>query len=160
MLSINEKRFYAKVNVPVDPAACHNWTGARIGPYGAFNRYAFGDQYAHRIAYILANGPIADNMCVCHRCDNPLCCNVDHLFLGTQQDNVSDKTTKGRQAKGSRNSGAKLTEESALAIFSSKLLVRETAKLFGVSYGLVVEIRAKKLWKHIHKETQNEQLGK
>lgn len=50
----------------------------------------------HRVAWQLANGPIPDDMCVCHRCDNPPCCNVEHLFLGTVAENNYDRDRKGR----------------------------------------------------------------
>jgi hypothetical protein len=55
----------------------------------------------HRLAYRLCVGPIPDGLCVLHRCDNPPCCRPDHLFLGTNLDNIEDKIGKGRQAKGS-----------------------------------------------------------
>ncbi len=51
---------------------------------------------AHRVAYTLAFGPIQPRMVVCHRCDNGLCCNPAHLFLGTAGDNSRDMMAKGR----------------------------------------------------------------
>jgi hypothetical protein len=54
----------------------------------------------HRIAWEHSKGPIPRGMFVCHTCDNRACCNVDHLFLGTLQDNVADMVRKGRQARG------------------------------------------------------------
>lgn len=54
---------------------------------------------AHRLAWVLARGPIPHGLCVCHRCDNPPCCNVEHLFLGTSADNSYDASDKGRLGK-------------------------------------------------------------
>lgn len=53
-------------------------------------------QYAHRLAWELVNGSIPDGMHVLHHCDNPPCIRVDHLFLGTQRDNIHDMWAKGR----------------------------------------------------------------
>lgn len=53
---------------------------------------------AHRYAWEQANGPIPESMFVCHRCDNPPCINVDHLFLGTPKDNTRDMALKGRDS--------------------------------------------------------------
>lgn len=58
---------------------------------------------AHRVAYILRSGPIADGLCVLHRCDNPCCVNPKHLFVGTKTDNALDRDRKNRQAKGDRH---------------------------------------------------------
>jgi len=57
---------------------------------------ALGVIRTHRLAWELANGPIPDGLSVLHHCDNPPCCNVEHLFLGTQTDNHADMVAKGR----------------------------------------------------------------
>lgn len=77
---------------------CWAWTASRFSGgmrYGSF--YLNGkNTHAHRAAWALLRGPIPKGMCVCHRCDNPLCVNPDHLFLGTVVDNNIDRDRKGR----------------------------------------------------------------
>jgi len=78
-------------------------------------------QKAHRVAWELHYGPIPQNMQVLHRCDNPPCCNPDHLFLGTQADNVADMIAKKRGRMpglfGEATVQAKLSRKQARQIF-------------------------------------------
>lgn len=75
---------------------CVTWMGARNHKgYGIDGRRGL----AHRIAWAATHGPIPTGMVICHRCDNPPCINVDHLFLGTQADNIADMRAKGRERK-------------------------------------------------------------
>jgi hypothetical protein len=75
-----------------DPTTgCHVWTSTLAT--GGYGRVLVS---AHRLAWELAHGPIPDGLLVLHRCDNPPCCNPEHLFLGTVADNMADKTAKGR----------------------------------------------------------------
>jgi hypothetical protein len=75
---------------------CVEWQGARMARgYGRL-RVNGRQMLAHRVAWERANGPIPEGYVICHRCDNPPCVNVDHLFLGTQRDNVYDMCAKGR----------------------------------------------------------------
>lgn len=55
---------------------------------------------AHRASYLLYNGDFNNDLIICHKCDNPSCVNPEHLFIGTQHDNMKDKVLKNRQAKG------------------------------------------------------------
>jgi len=75
---------------------CMEFVGHRTsGGYGGVTRDG-RKLRAHRVAWEEANGPIPPGLFVLHRCDNPPCCNPDHLFLGTQQENVADRELKGR----------------------------------------------------------------
>lgn len=94
-----QERFWRYVPDP-RPAACWEWTGSRDQHgYGRLNRgrQGAGIVKAHRASWEIHHGPIPDGLAVCHRCDNPPCCNPEHLFLGTLKVNTQDMMTKGRQ---------------------------------------------------------------
>ena len=96
----HETRFWSKVN---KTDGCWLWTGYRFhAGYGGFHESQPKRtvRLAHRVAWELTNGLIPDGLHVCHTCDNRSCVRPDHLFLGTNADNVADKVAKGRQAKG------------------------------------------------------------
>lgn len=78
---------------------CWEWQGYRNrSGYGAVRVGGRGGKLwlAHRLSYSVLVGPIVDNLHVLHRCDNPRCVRPDHLFLGTNEDNVADRIAKGR----------------------------------------------------------------
>lgn len=96
-------------------------------------------------------------VCVCHHCDNPLCIEPLHLFLGSQQDNVNDAVRKGRMRgnanfRGSQRPQAKLKEKDIPKI---RILLNEgysqyeIAKLYGVSRSAILQIHLGKAWTHI-----------
>lgn len=93
-----EQRLKARL-VPT-ASGCLEWTGARDqGGYGRI--WSAGlSLLTHRVAWAHENGPIPAGMHVLHRCDNPPCCNPDHLFIGTNADNMADKKAKGRSRGG------------------------------------------------------------
>ena len=104
---------------------CWEWTRCRgsygygkMGSVALLRSSSPGD--THRIAWMLKNGPIPKGMCVLHHCDNPPCCNPDHLWAGTQKENLHDMAAKGRnnQPRGERHWKAKLSEEQALDILA------------------------------------------
>lgn len=98
MVPIDE-RFWVKVDRRGDDE-CWPWTACRSQKgYGRF-RFNGNQTNAHRVAFILTRGPIADALLVCHRCDNPICCNPAHLFLGSNADNMADMVRKGRSGVG------------------------------------------------------------
>src|SRR6266567_2446668 len=94
------ERFWSKVDFP-SVSSCWNWKGA-IQPtgYGAFSLSTDLNRSitvtAHRFAWEDIMGPIPVSLYVLHRCDNPLCVNPHHLFLGTNSDNLHDMWQKGR----------------------------------------------------------------
>ena len=77
--------------------------------YGKFNRSG-GPELAHRVAWEMKHGPIPAGLDVLHKCDNPPCVADEHLFLGTNADNVADCCAKGRQAQGDSH-GSRLYPE-------------------------------------------------
>jgi len=108
---------------------------------------------AHRHIWEECFGPIPDGMGVCHHCDNPLCINPGHLFLGTHADNLRDMAEKGRSASGERHGRVKLTSAQVRearrryapgdAVNGGMALARE----FGVHQSTISLLLARKNWR-------------
>ena len=145
-----EIRFWNKVN---KTDTCWLFTGYKNKKgYGKFkvNKQIL----AHRFSYELHYGPIPKGMYVCHKCDNPPCIRPDHLFLGTQKDNMDDMLLKGRNNPkfGEDNAASKLTDANVRFIRSYPIYrgsQTELAKQFNVSQELISKIVNNKNWKHI-----------
>ncbi len=143
-------RFWSKVNKLSDDE-CWEWKSYTDGKYGGF--YANGKQHkAHRISWILENGPIPNigpngkRMCVCHTCDNPPCVNPNHLFLGTDSDNAIDRNQKGRQhivqLNGDQNPNSPLNPE---IVKQAEEMLKEGSKDVDISKKL--GINGKSVWR-------------
>jgi HNH endonuclease len=147
-----EKQFWERIIKGEDPNDCWKWVGAKSRGYGGLTLR--GESFsAHRLSYQLHHGPIAEGMFICHRCDNPECCNPKHLFQGTPADNVRDMISKGRHTtekkiksqrrmqrrsrKGNLNRG---TAKAAQALHKKGWSKGRLAKLLRISRGVMVDV--------------------
>jgi hypothetical protein len=127
---------------------CIEWRGATVKSnrrethrYGRFTRDGV-KKLAHRVAFERVNGPIPNGLEVLHRCDNTLCCNPNHLFLGTHADNMKDMADKGRAArisrpgkKGESSPKVKLTDAQVSEI-KSRRAAGENVTVLAAAYGV------------------------
>lgn len=148
------KEFFLEMRVVEPGTDCWIWQGSKLyrENYGRIfinGRY----QRAHRIAYEIWNGPIPDGFLVCHHCDNPPCINPEHLFVGTDLDNVLDASRKGRLRNGlgpgEKSGWHKLNNEKVFAIRAALGRFVDIAKQFGVSYTTIYNIKARETWTHL-----------
>jgi len=131
---------------------CWHWIGAIDHGYGKF-RLGKKTIPAHRASLFLFRGGevIPGKNLACHKCDNTICVNPDHLFWGTHQDNVDDKMKKGRHntGRGMAHTNARLTDENILMIRHSDKTSEQLAKEYGVAASNINAIRSGKRWAHI-----------
>jgi hypothetical protein len=156
MKSADAARFWSKV---LRGHGCWLWLGkSRPDGYGYFWPSRKKPVRAHRASWEISNGPIPAGMLVCHRCDVRNCVRPDHLFLGTQDDNVQDCLRKGRKrwvqaphTPGQRHAMAKLTEDDAAALIALRTegwTSKRLAEHFKISEGHARKIGVSK-WRHL-----------
>ena len=146
------ERFAARVNKTDN--GCWNWVGGKtVKGYGNFYFASGVYVLAHRWAWMEAHGPIPDSLFVCHRCDNRLCVRLDHLFLGTNLDNLADMVSKGRQAKGNKKWSCRLTEKQVYEIRALAGVSREIARDLGLPWSTVWSVWNRKTWNHLPERT-------
>jgi hypothetical protein len=138
------RRFWDKVDK--SSGDCWIWTAHKRGHgYGGFQVNG-KTTTAHRVSWQLHNGDIPHELCVLHKCDNRLCVNPSHLFLGTQIENIKDRDSKGRQFahKGSKHGNALLTEDQVRVIKRNKGFTspKFLGKCFGVSFQTIQAINS------------------
>lgn len=175
LTAADEARFWSKVNkdgptMPHMETPCWLWTAGKDGKgYGAF-KVAGKQLIAHRVSWMITHGLIPGGLYACHRCDNPTCCNPDHLFLGTAGDNAKDRASKGRNnspsgtnhgthlhpervPRGEVHGSAKLTEANVIYILAryaaGGISQSRLAAQFGVTQSLIYCITRRKAWKHL-----------
>ena len=128
---------------------CLEWTrGSTTDGYGS--TWAYGKTWrTHRLALHLEGVDTSGHL-VLHSCDNRLCCNPDHLRTGTPQDNMDDKVSRDRQARGQHAGRAKLTEKDVLDIRAiSGMTQQAIADRYGVTIMAINFIINRKNWNHI-----------
>ena len=132
---------------------CWEWSGSRAvrGGYGQLN-----DRHkllkVHRISYELHKGKIPEGEMICHKCNNPPCCNPNHLYAGTNTDNTRDRIVSGTQynippLSGEKSPSAKLTYEIVKEIRQSSESCAALGKKYGVSKTAISYIRRGRTWK-------------
>lgn len=145
-------RFLA--NTIRDRRDCWNWTGSENS--NGYGRFVLNDRHilAHRLSYELFFGKIPNGLNVCHKCDNRKCVNPEHLWLGSQSENLTDASTKGRMkqpdTRAHRNGNTTLTWDKVRAIramHARGLRKFHIARLFNVSASTISNITNHQTWK-------------
>lgn len=122
--------------------------------YSRVRLSGFQSNLAHRVSWELHNGKIPNGLFICHKCDNRKCIRPDHLFMGTQLDNMKDMAAKGRKrpAIGIRNRHAKLTDKKVIQIrtlYECGIPTRKLATKFRVTKRTIRSVVLRENWTHI-----------
>ncbi len=136
--------------------SCWLWKGYKVkykNYESGYMSYKGKPQRSSRVSYELHKGIIPKGLYVCHTCDNGLCVNPDHLFLGTQKDNMQDmwKKNRGNPCRGSKKFFAKITEEDVIRIRKEYPTSSgpNLAKKYGICKQNVLNIVNRVAWKHV-----------
>lgn len=142
-MEIKEK--FLSIGWTEKPNGCWEWNGKNIDGYGYFyfKRKAV---FTHRFSWTIFRGSIPSGMFVCHHCDNPICINPCHLFIGDAKLNNGDKERKGRQ---NYFGNAKLSPSIALQIRQEQGSCRELAKKYNIGASQVSMIKRGLAWANV-----------
>ena len=137
----------------VAAAGCWEFNGPTRHGYGQISIRGNRSAVASRVAYESWVGEIGEGMFVCHRCDNPICINPSHLFLGTHDENMDDCRTKMRHQHGERAWKAKVTEDQSVEIrnlyATGRYTQAEVGRMFGLGQTGISAIVRRVNWKHV-----------
>ena len=147
-------KFFKSINYPGNDFECWLWMKDLNFGYGIFHINQIKKVRAHRFIYECYYGPIPPGLLVMHSCDNPRCCNPEHLSIGTTQDNVDDKIRKNCQAVGSKNGFSTLTEDEIIDILegikNDKFKTRsQICQQYSISNQTIYMILNRKRWQHV-----------
>lgn len=146
----------------IDANGCRIWDGY-LNRQG-YGRTRFGNKLwlVHRLVYQHSNGDIPKGFFVCHRCDVPSCCNLDHLFIGTSIDNIRDAQSKKRLAVGTKNQNSKLSEQDIPVIvdrYNNGESIESLAKHYGIQKCVLAKVISGKSWKHVERADSCHRTG-
>lgn len=142
----------------ITTSGCWEFTGHRNSQGYGYVRILDKTFRAHRVSYQYFKGEIPDGFCVCHSCDNPPCCNPDHLWAGTRTENIRDASKKGRlsgerpNAQGEKHGSSILRDDQVLQIVEEVKKGRHhqvVADEFGISRTTIFDICRGKSWSSI-----------
>lgn len=141
-----EERFSTRYSVNAE-TGCWEWTGKKNAyGYGVIQKNGGGWAMAHRLS-VQISGRSVEGMVVCHACDNPLCVNPAHLFVGTPADNSRDMARKGRSTKAERNPMSKLSRVAIEEIKGDRTTrAEDLAARYGVCASTIRNYRAGRTW--------------
>ena len=157
-----EERFFAKLQKCEN--GCIEFIGGKIrNGYGQYYIDNNAPILAHRYAWILQFGNIPDGMCVCHKCDNPACCNVNHLFLGTHKENMQDAAQKGKTRGHQKHRRHRVIAEDIPVIeelyYHKGLSFNAIAKIYKVHHKTISKIIRGITWSQIPRKYNYEELA-
>lgn len=150
------QKFVSLIKFPANLNECWEWVGGfRVRNYGGM-KFKGEIWLAHRLSLLFSGrDPREDGKCACHNCDNPICVNPAHLFIGTREDNMRDMANKGRANKpsGENNWRASIKSETVLNIRKDYTIggmtYQQLANKYNTTYNVVYPIVRGISWKHV-----------